>query len=112
MKSTCALLVLLVFVSVLVVQNAPAPASARSDIYHVHFAKATLGKEAEEGDFLKQPNPQSCLQGHFMVLRHQSGEDWDYALSSISEPKPRSMLLETHLLLPPAISMLGTRIFS
>jgi hypothetical protein len=57
-KSTCALLlVLLLFVSVLVVQNAPAQASARTEVYHVHFAKATLGKGAEEGDFLKQPNP-------------------------------------------------------
>lgn len=79
MKSICALLlVLLVFVSVSAVQNAPAQASARTDVYHVHFAKATLGKGAEEGDFLKQTGPNAPMPGHEVVLRHQIGEDWDY----------------------------------
>jgi len=76
---TCALfLVLLLFVSVSAVQNAPAQASARTDVYHVHFAKATLGKGAEEGDYLKQPDPNSPMPRHSIVLRHQIGEDWDY----------------------------------
>ena len=76
---TCALfLVLLLFVSVSAVQNAPAQASARTDVYHVHFAKATLGKGAEEGDYLKQPDPNSPMPMHSIVLRHQLGEDWDY----------------------------------
>jgi hypothetical protein len=76
---TCALfLVLLLFVSVSAVQNAPAQASARTDVYHVHFAKATLGKGAEEGDYLKQPDPNSPMPMHSIVLRHQIGEDWDY----------------------------------
>jgi len=80
-KSTCALLlVLLLFVSVSAVQNAPAQAAARTDVYHVHFAKATLGKGAEEGDFLKKQAPNAPMQGHYIVLRHQSGEDWDYAV--------------------------------
>lgn len=81
MKSTCVLLLaLLLFVSVSAVQNAPAQAAARSDVYHVHFAKAALGKGAEEGDNLKKQNPNAPMQGHFIVLRHQSGEDWDYAV--------------------------------
>ena len=113
MKSTCALLlVMLLFVSVSVVQNAPAQASARTDVYHVHFAKATLGKGAEEGDFLKQPNPnRPCrdISSYFAIKVAKTGI---MPLSSISEPKPRSMLLETRLPLPPAISMLGTRILS
>jgi hypothetical protein len=76
---TCALfLVLLLFVSVSAVQNAPAQASARTDVYHVHFAKAALGKGAEEGDYLKQPDPNSPMPMHSIVLRHQIGEDWDY----------------------------------
>ena len=43
-------------------------------------AKATLGKGAEEGDFLKQQSPDAPMKGHYLVLRHQSGEDWDYAV--------------------------------
>src|SRR5436305_14444000 len=80
MKSTCALLlVLLLFVCASAVQYAPAQA-ARTEVYHVHFAKATLGKGAEEGDFLKQQSPEAPMKGHYLVLRHQSGEDWDYAI--------------------------------
>jgi len=80
-KSTFALLfVLLLFVSISAVPNAGAQSSTRTDLYHVHFAKSTLGKGAEEGDFLKQGNPASPMAGHMIVLRHQSGEDWDYAL--------------------------------
>ena len=81
MKSTCSLLVvLLLFVSVSAVRNAPAQATARTDVYHVHFAKATLGKGAEEGDYLKQQAPNAPMPGHYIVLRHQSGEDWGYAV--------------------------------
>jgi hypothetical protein len=81
MKSTCALLlVLFLFVCASAVPYAPAQASARTDVYHVHFAKAALGKGAEEGDFLKQQSPDAPMKGHYLVLRHQSGEDWDYAV--------------------------------
>ncbi len=81
MKNICALLlVLLLFVSVSSLQNASAQATARTDVYHVHFAKATLGKGAEEGDFLKKQGPNAPMPGHYIVLRHQSGEDWDYAV--------------------------------
>jgi len=80
-KSICALLlVLLLFVSVCAVQNAPAQAAARTDVYHVHFAKAALGKAVEEADYLKTTDPKSPMAGHFLVLRHQDGEDWDYAV--------------------------------
>ena len=80
MKSTCALLlVLFVFVSASAVQNATAQSSARTDVYLVHLAKSALGKSAEEADFLKQVDPKAPMSGHKIVLRHQSGEDWDYA---------------------------------
>jgi hypothetical protein len=79
LKSICALLlVLLLFVSVSAVQNAPAQAAARTDVYHVHFAKAALGKGAEEGEFLKKQSSDAPMPGHYLVLRHQDGEDWDY----------------------------------
>lgn len=78
MKSTCTLLLaLLLFVSISSAQNTP---SLRTDVYHVHFAKAALGKAAEEGDYLKTPDSKAPMPGHFLVLRHQSGEDWDYAV--------------------------------
>src|SRR5262249_12710172 len=68
------------FAFVVAVKDAPAQASARTDVYHVHFAKAALGKGAEEGDYLKKPDPNSTMPGHYLVLRHQDGEDWDYAV--------------------------------
>jgi hypothetical protein len=60
-------------------QTAPAAPAARPDLYHVHFAKAALGKAAEEGDFLKTQGPNAAI-GHQLVLRHQDGEDWDYVV--------------------------------
>jgi len=61
-KSTGTLLLAFLCASVCLAQNASAPA-ARTDVYHVHFAKATLGKGAEEGDFLKQPDPKHPCPG-------------------------------------------------
>ena len=80
MKSGCTLrLVLLLFVSISAVQNARAQVK-RSDVYHVHFAKAALGKGAEEGEALKKQGPNAAMPGHYIVLRHQSGAEWEYAV--------------------------------
>ncbi len=69
MKSVCTLLLtLLLFASISNAQNAPVAPAARTDVYHVHFAKAALGKAAEEGDFLKTPSPNP----HRLVLRHRT----------------------------------------
>jgi len=77
LKSTCALLLaLLIFGSVSRAQNVP----AGTDLYHVHFAKAALGKGAELGEFLKTADPNVPMSAHHIVLRHQDGEDWDYAV--------------------------------
>jgi hypothetical protein len=76
LKSTCTLLLaLLLFVSISAAQSAPA---ARTDVYHVHFAKAALGKAIEEGNYLKTADPNVPMSAHRIVLRHQEGEDWDY----------------------------------
>jgi len=80
MRSTGALLAALFVFSLSAVPHAPAQAAARTDVYHVHLAKAALGKGVEEGDYLKKQGPNSPMPGHFIVLRHQSGEDWDYAV--------------------------------
>jgi hypothetical protein len=76
LKSTCTLLLaLLVLVSISAAQNPPAQ---RTDVYHVHFTKAALGKGAEAGDALKKQGSNATMPGHHLVLRHQDGEDWDY----------------------------------
>lgn len=74
------LLVLLLLVSAGIGQNASVPPTptARSEVYHVHFSKAALGKGAEEGEFLKKQGPDAPMPGHYLVLRHQDGADWDY----------------------------------
>jgi len=55
-------------------------AAARTDVYHVHFTKAALGKAAELGDWLKTPDPKAPMPGHALVLRHQDGDAWDYVV--------------------------------
>jgi hypothetical protein len=81
MKKTRALLLVLLMLGwMFAARYASAQATARTDVYHVHFSKAALGKGAEEGDVLKQQSSDAPMKGHYIVLRHQSGEDWDYAV--------------------------------
>lgn len=61
-------------------RSAIAGAGKRTDVYHVHFTKAALGKAVQLGDWLKTPNPNDPMPGHFIVLRHQDGDAWDYVL--------------------------------
>lgn len=79
MKIT-AVLALPLLISVSAAQ-APQPAkpAARTDVYHVHFAKAALGRATQLADYLKTQNPKAAMPGHYLVLRHQSGEAWDFA---------------------------------
>jgi hypothetical protein len=70
----------------------PAPAAsaapiARTDVYHVHFTKAALGKAAQLADNLKQPSADDPMPGHSLVLRHQDGDAWDYAVIQHMGPK-------------------------
>lgn len=53
---------------------------ARTDVYHVHFAKAALGKAAALADQVKKGDPNAPMPGHSLVLRHMDGDDWDYAV--------------------------------
>ena len=59
---------------------ASAAPGARTDVYHIHFTKAALGKSTQLADNLKKPNPNAPMLGHAMVLRHQDGDSWDYAV--------------------------------
>jgi hypothetical protein len=59
---------------------APAGTGKRTDVYHVHFAKAALGKAVQLGDWLKTPDQSNPMPDHFIVLRHQDGDAWDYVV--------------------------------
>ena len=72
-------LALSLLLSAAVAQNAPAM-PARTDVYHVHFAKAALGKAAQLGDYLKTPDPKAAMPEHRIVLRHEDGDSWDYVI--------------------------------
>lgn len=54
----------------------PAP----TDIYHLHLSKAAPGEAAALGKALSQPDSSAPMPEHFIVLRHQEGDDWDYAV--------------------------------
>ena len=56
------------------------PPTAAADVYHVHFAKAAPGGAAALGEFLMTPDKASPMPEHFVVLRHQEGDDWDYVV--------------------------------
>lgn len=77
-----AVLVLLPATMFAQVNQAPKPSKpgARTDIYHVFFAKAALGKANALADLLRKPDPKAPMPGHFIVLRHQEGDDWDYCV--------------------------------
>jgi hypothetical protein len=75
---------LVVFVSVVAAasaspQNTPAQA-AGTDVYHVHFTKAAPGQATALAKSLMVPNKTSPMPDHFVVFRHQEGDDWDYVV--------------------------------
>jgi hypothetical protein len=62
-------------------QQPQAPAAgARTDVYHVHFTKAVPGQAAALGKALMEPDKTAPMPDHFVVLRHQEGDDWDYVV--------------------------------
>jgi hypothetical protein len=62
-------------------QNPPAVANG-TDVYHVLFAKAAPGQAAALAKALVTPDKTASMPDHFVVLRHQEGDDWDFALIS------------------------------
>ena len=84
MKYVCTLLLCLALVlpisMALNAQPQAAPPAARTDIYHVHFNKAAIGQAAALAEQLKTQGPNAPMPGHFIVLRHQEGDDWDYCV--------------------------------
>jgi hypothetical protein len=89
MRSLVARLVLLggvVAATTASAQNTPVPA-AGTDVYHVHFAKAAPGQAEALGKSLMVPDKSASMPEHFVVLRHQEGDDWDYAVIQHLGPK-------------------------
>ncbi len=79
---------------------APAGAApARTDLYHVHFAKAARGKAAELGETLRQQDPAAPMKGHLVLFRHQHGDSWDYCTI---EHLGTKMTIEANRPAPPA----------
>jgi len=68
-------------------QTQPAPAAGTTDVYHVHFAKAVPGQAAALGKALMVPDQTAPMPDHFVVLRHNEGDDWDYASIQHLGPK-------------------------
>jgi len=67
--------------------QAPAAPAAATDVYHVHFTKAVPGQAAALGKALSVPDKTSPMPEHFVVLRHQEGDDWDYVVIQHMGPK-------------------------
>jgi len=51
-----------------------------TDVYHVLFAKAAPGQAAALAKELQEVDPKDPMGSHFLLLRHQWGDDWDYCL--------------------------------
>jgi hypothetical protein len=58
-----------------------------TDVYHVHFTKAAPGQAVALGKALALPDKTSPMPEHFVVLRHQEGDDWDFAVIQHLGPK-------------------------
>ena len=54
--------------------------AANTDIYHVEFVKAAPGQALAQAAELQKQDPKAPMQGHFVVLRHQEGDDWDFVV--------------------------------
>ena len=63
------------------------PSTSRTDVYGVLFAKAAPGQAEALGKTLQTPLPNAPMPDHFVLLRHQEGDDWDYCLIRHLGPK-------------------------
>lgn len=68
-------------------QTPAATSSAPTEVYHVHFTKAVPGQADALGKSLMTPDSSAPMPGHALVLRHQEGDSWDYAVIEHLGPK-------------------------
>ena len=69
-----------------VTAQAQAPAG-RTDVYSVLFMKAAPGQADALGKTLLTAPPNSPMPDHFVLLRHQEGDDWDFCVIHHLGPK-------------------------
>jgi hypothetical protein len=62
-------------------------AAKGADVYHIHFTKAVPGQADALGTALMVPDKTAPMPDHFVVLRHQEGDDWDYCVIQHLGPK-------------------------
>ena len=86
------------------IANAQETQTANTDVYHVHFVKAALGQAKALENGLKQQDPKAPMPGHILVLRHQDGDDWDYA---VIEHLGKKYTIDPAETTPPPTSALG-----
>jgi hypothetical protein len=60
---------------------------ATTDLYHVHFTKSAPGQATAHAKALMAPDTTSPMPDHFIVLRHEEGDDWDYMVIQHLGPK-------------------------
>ena len=63
------------------------PPAKLTDVYRVTFMKSAPGKATQLGDDLKGQIAKAPMPGHVLILRHVSGDDWDYAIIEHNGPK-------------------------
>jgi hypothetical protein len=70
----------------LIAQSAAAqPAAGQAqagftDVYNVMFVKAAPGQADAVAKTMQELNPGDPMAAHFLMLRHQEGDDWDYCI--------------------------------
>lgn len=79
-RSPTIVLAVLAAIATSVQAQAPGAAPRSTDIYHVMFVKAVPGQAAAVAKELQQQDPKDPMASHFVLLRHQEGDDWDYCL--------------------------------
>jgi hypothetical protein len=75
------------FVITSAVSAQTAATASATDLYHVHFVKAAPGQAAALAKAIVVPDKTQPMPEHFLVLRHQEGDDWDYAVIQHLGPK-------------------------
>jgi hypothetical protein len=79
-------------------------ATSGTDVYHVLFAKAAPGQAAALAKELQEVDPKDPMGSHFLLLRHQWGDDWDYCLIQHLGTKASVELTNANPNRPPTIA--------
>lgn len=58
----------------------PTPRQTGTDVYTITFVKAAPGQAAAALKELQQQDPKDPMAGHYLLLRHQEGDEWDYCI--------------------------------